>query len=136
PWYTPLVRVSGSVISYSTGAAGGVFAPALASGASIGSVLSSWMHLSDSNTNLLILTGMVGFLTGITRTPFTSSILVLEMTDRHSLIFYLMLAGMVAGIAAVVVDRHSFYDHLKIQYLREEGATVALEGQEEMTDDR
>jgi H+/Cl- antiporter ClcA len=109
----------GSIFSYTTGAAGGVFAPALASGASIGSVLSSWMHLSDSDTNLLILSGMVGFLTGITRTPFTSAILVLEMTDRHSLIFYLMLAGMLAGIVSVLIDKHSFYDHLRVQFLRE-----------------
>jgi H+/Cl- antiporter ClcA len=119
PWYAPIVRMSGSIISYSTGAAGGVFAPALASGASIGSVLSSWMHLSDSDTNLLVLSGMVGFLTGITRTPFTAAILVLEMTDRHSLIFYLMLAGMLAGIVSALVDKHSFYDHLRVQYLRE-----------------
>jgi H+/Cl- antiporter ClcA len=125
PWYAPVVRVFGSIFSYSTGAAGGVFAPALASGASIGSVLSSWMHLSDSDTNLLVLSGMVGFLTGITRTPFTSAILVLEMTDRHSLIFYLMLAGMLAGLVSVLVDNHSFYDHLKMQYLREEAAAPA-----------
>jgi H+/Cl- antiporter ClcA len=124
PWYAPAVRIFGSIFSYSTGAAGGVFAPALASGASIGSVLSSWMHLSDSDTNLLILSGMVGFLTGVTRTPFTSAILVLEMTDRHSLIFYLMLAGMLAGLVSTLVDQHSFYDHLKMQYLKEEGAEM------------
>ncbi len=119
PWYAPLVRISGSIISFSTGAAGGVFAPALTSGASIGSFLSGLMKLSPSDSNLLVLAGMVGFLTGITRTPFTSSILVLEMTDRHSMIFYLMLAGMLAGIVSVLVDRHSFYDHLKLQYLHE-----------------
>jgi H+/Cl- antiporter ClcA len=86
------------------------------------------MHLSDSDTNLLILSGMVGFLTGITRTPFTSAILVLEMTDRHSLIFYLMLAGMLAGIVSVLIDKHSFYDHLRVQFLREmELADVAKE---------
>jgi H+/Cl- antiporter ClcA len=62
---------------------------------------------------------MVGFLTGVTRTPFTSAILVLEMTDRHNVIFHLMLAGMVASLVAMIVDRHSFYDHLKYQYLRE-----------------
>ncbi len=126
PWYAPIVRMGGSIFSYSTGAAGGVFAPALTSGASIGSVLSGWMHLSDSDTNLLILSGMVGFLTGITRTPFTSAIIVLEMTDRHSLIFYLMLAGMLAGLVSALVDQHSFYDHLKMQYLREEAATPQL----------
>jgi H+/Cl- antiporter ClcA len=125
PWYAPVVRIAGSIFSYGAGAAGGVFAPALASGASIGSLLSSWLHLSGADTNLLVLAGMVGFLTGITRTPFTSAILVLEMTDRHSLIFYLMLAGMLAGLVSALVDRHSFYDHLKMQYLREQPPAVA-----------
>jgi H+/Cl- antiporter ClcA len=119
PWYAPVVRMTGSIFSFSTGAAGGVFAPALSSGACIGSVLSGWMNLTDSNTNLLILSGMVGFLTGITRTPFTSSIIVLEMTDRHNLIFYLMMAGMVASLVSLLVDKHSIYDRLKIRYLRE-----------------
>ncbi len=119
PWYAPLIRITGSVFSFSTGAAGGIFAPALSSGACIGSVISGWMHLNDSNTNLLILSGMVGFLTGITRTPFTSSIIVLEMTDRHNLIFYLMLAGMFAGMVALLIDKHSFYDRLKVKYLRQ-----------------
>ncbi len=119
PWYAPIIRMTGSVFSFSTGAAGGIFAPALSSGACIGSVLSGWMKLSDSNTNLLILSGMVGFLTGITRTPFTSSIIVLEMTDRHSLIFYLMLAGMFSGMVSLLIDKHSLYDHLKVRYLRQ-----------------
>ena len=119
PWYAPLIRMTGSIFSFGTGAAGGVFAPALSSGACIGSVLSGWMSLNDSNTNVLILSGMVGFLTGITRTPFTSSIIVLEMTDRHNLIFYLMLAGMVASMVALLVDKHSLYDRLKVRYLRE-----------------
>jgi H+/Cl- antiporter ClcA len=118
-WYAPLIRMTGSIFSFGTGAAGGVFAPALSSGACIGSVLSGWMGLTDSNTNVLILSGMVGFLTGITRTPFTSSIIVLEMTDRHNLIFYLMLAGMIASMVALLVDKHSLYDRLKVRYLRE-----------------
>jgi H+/Cl- antiporter ClcA len=119
PWYSPIIRMTGSIFSFSSGAAGGIFAPALSSGACIGSVLSGWMNLNDSNSNLLILSGMVGFLTGITRTPFTSSIVVLEMTDRHNLIFYLMLAGMTAGMVSLLIDRHSLYDHLKVRYMRE-----------------
>jgi H+/Cl- antiporter ClcA len=118
-WYAPFIRMTGSIFSFSTGAAGGIFAPALSSGACIGSVLSGWMHLSDSETNLLILSGMVGFLTGITRTPFTSSIIVLEMTDRHNLIFYLMLAGMLSGMVSLLIDKQSLYDHLKVRYLRD-----------------
>jgi H+/Cl- antiporter ClcA len=118
-WYVPLLRIGGSALSFTAGASGGIFAPSLSSGAAIGSVVSGWFHLSDSNTNLLILSGMVAFLTGVTRSPFTSAILVLEMTDRHNLIFHLMLAGMVSGIVSMVIDRHSLYDHLKTRYIQE-----------------
>ena len=72
---------------------------------------------------------MVGFLTGVTRTPFTSAILVLEMTDRHNVIFHLMLAGMVAGLVSRLVDSHSLYDRLKVQYT---GRLLA----EEMADEK
>ncbi len=117
PWYIPLLRTAGPVLSFTTGTAGGVFAPALSAGASFGATLSGWMRLGEANTNLLILSGMVAFLTGVTRTPFTSAILVLEMTDRHNVIFHLMLAGMLSSLVAMLVDKHSFYDHLKHQYL-------------------
>lgn len=118
-WYMPLLRVFGSMLSFTTGAAGGIFAPALGAGASVGSLVSGWFNLSDTNTNLLILAGMVGFLTGVTRSPFTSAILVLEMTDRHNVIFHLILAGMVASLVSILVDKHSLYDHMKVQYIRE-----------------
>jgi H+/Cl- antiporter ClcA len=119
PWYMPLLRMAGPVFSFTTGASGGVFAPALSAGASFGSLLSGWMHMSAAGSNLLILSGMVGFLTGITRTPFTAAILVLEMTDRHNVIFHLMFAGLVANLVSMLIDKHSFYDHLKYQYARE-----------------
>jgi H+/Cl- antiporter ClcA len=130
------MRIVGPVLSFTTGAAGGVFAPALTAGASIGAVMGEWFHVSPTNVNLLILAGMVGFLTGVTRTPFTSAILVLEMTDRHNVIFHLLLAGMVASLVAYLIDRHSFYDHLKMQYIHDvhheaipvEEETVVKEG--------
>ena len=116
-WYFPFLKAGGIIFSFTTGAAGGVFAPSLSAGAGAGAVIGEWLHLSPQNVNLLILSGMVGFLTGVTRTPFTSAILVLEMTDRHNVIFYLMLAGMTAGLAAILVSKHSFYDQLKTHYL-------------------
>jgi len=118
-WYVPLLRMAGSIFSFTAGSAGGVFAPALTAGASIGSLISGWFYLNASDANVLILCGMVSYLTGVTRSPFTCAILVLEMTDRNNLIFHLMLAGMIAGLIARVVDKHSLYDHLKHQYVHE-----------------
>ncbi|NML24049.1 chloride channel protein [Pseudoflavitalea sp. G-6-1-2] len=118
-WYVPLVRMLGSVLTFTTGGAGGVFAPALSAGATIGSVVSGWLHCTPSNANLLILAGMTAFLTGVTRTPFTSAILVLEMTDRHNVIFHLMLAAMVASLVSLLIDKRSFYDRLKVRFIHE-----------------
>lgn len=133
PWHTVLVRIVGPVLSFNTGAAGGVFAPSLAAGASIGAWLSGVLGFVGANANILILSGMVGFLTGVTRTPFTSAILVLEMTDRHSVIFHLMVAALVANVVALLVDKHSLYDQLKQGFLSEArgaDATPDAPGQE------
>lgn len=118
-WYMPFLRVIGSIVSFSTGASGGIFAPSLSAGASIGAVFAGWFHLSNPETNLIILCGMTGFLTSITRSPFTSSILVLEMTNSHNVIFYIMITALFSNLIATVVTRHSFYDHLKDQYINE-----------------
>lgn len=118
-WYVPILRMLGPALSFTSGGAGGIFAPALTAGASIGSVISGIIHLTPNETNVVILAGMVAFLTGITRAPFTSAIIVLEMTDRHSLIFHLMLAGMVSSLFSILVSRHSLYDILKMNFLTE-----------------
>ena len=116
-WQIPVARILGPVLSFTTGASGGIFAPSLGAGATIGSFIAGLFNLSASNTNLLILSGMVAFLTGVTRSPFTSAILVLEMTDRHNVIFFLMLAGIAASLVSSLVSKHSLYEHLKIQYI-------------------
>ena len=116
-WVTPGLRVVGPVLSFTTGASGGIFAPSLSAGATIGSLVAHWFELTATNTNIMVLAGMVAFLTGVTRSPFTSAILVLEMTDRHNVIFHLMIASIVAVLISSVIDKKSLYDHLNHQYL-------------------
>jgi H+/Cl- antiporter ClcA len=132
-WYTPLLRMAGPLFSFTTGAAGGVFAPALGAGASIGSVVAGWFKVSDIDANMLILAGMVAFLTGVTRSPFTSVILVLEMTNRHNVVFHLILAGMVASLVSVLIDKHSLYDRLKVQYVTSLNTARQTEMTEQVT---
>ena len=125
-WQIPVMRIIGPILSYTTGAAGGVFAPSLSAGAMVGAFLSELCKLSASNANMLILAGMVAFLTGVTKSPFTSAILVLEMTDKHNLIFHLMLAGFVAGLVSNLIDKQSLYSHLEQKIIRDISAEEAL----------
>jgi len=116
-WRDVAGRVLGSIVSSGSGGAGGMFAPSLTSGAAIGGLFGQWFGVERGELNLLVLGGMCAFLTGVTRSPFTSAILVLEMTDRHSAIFQLMYASMIASIIAHAIDKRSFYERMKNRLL-------------------
>ena len=112
-------RFAGMALSYSSGGAGGVFATSLSAGALLGDGLCQLFGVAVADRNLLILASMVGFLTGVVRSPFTAAILVLEMTDGHGIIFQLLLSGLLAQGIAALVDRHSLYEHLKVGFIQE-----------------
>ncbi len=109
------LRFSSTILTYLSGVAGGIFAPSLTIGATLGSWIGILFH--GTSTNLMILLGMIAFLTGVTRTPFTAFVLVLEMTDRHSAIFPMMLAAVAADLAARFIQPRSFYENMKDYYL-------------------
>lgn len=109
-----LARFLSPLLSYLSGAAGGLFAPALAAGGSLGALFAS--YTDAVHINILILVGMIAFMTGVTRLPFTSFVLVLEMTDRHSAIFPMMLAGLFAQASARLVDSENLYHYLAPLY--------------------
>ena len=119
PGYLFPVRFVGMALSYSSGGAGGVFATSLSAGALLGDGIAQLAYVAVADRNLLILVSMVGFLTGVVRSPFTAAILVLEMMDRHSAIFQLLIGAMLAQVVAALVDPHSLYEYLRQAFIRE-----------------
>ncbi|MNL04080.1 H(+)/Cl(-) exchange transporter ClcA [compost metagenome] len=61
---------------------------------------------------------MVAFLTGVTRTPLTAFILVMEMTDRHASIVPLMLSAFTAILVARLLNKEGFYELAVNDYLK------------------
>ncbi len=125
-WRDIAARLLGPITTFSAGGAGGIFAPSLSSGAVIGGWIAQWFNPTRGEFNMLVLAGMVAFLTGVSRSPFTSAILVLEMTDRHSAIFQLMYAAMIANLIAYAVDQKSYYSRMKERLLKAIGAGVSV----------
>jgi H+/Cl- antiporter ClcA len=101
-------RFFSPLLSSLTGIAGGVFAPALSAGAAFGGFMADVMN--PSLKVILGLAGMIGFLTGVTRTPITSFVLVVEMTDKHSSVFPMMFAAFFGSLGAHILGNHSFYE--------------------------
>lgn len=89
---------------------GGVFAPALAVGAGVGATLAG---LSPGNAApALMILGMVAFLSGMTLTPITSFVIVMEMTANHEMLIPLMAASVIAYGFSKSVSPRALYDAL------------------------
>ncbi|MFN8369053.1 MAG: chloride channel protein [Bacteriovoracaceae bacterium] len=110
-------RFLGTMITYLAGTAGGIFSPSLSIGGSIGGYFAVLFDFSDRN--IFVLLGMIGFLTGVTKTPFTSFILVFEMTNVHTSIFSMMISALVAQFSSNLISHKSFYEQMKMVYHEE-----------------
>jgi H+/Cl- antiporter ClcA len=95
PWFAPVLRFAATVVTYFSGIPGGIFAPSLAVGAAIGFDLAHWFNFGIA-THPMIAICMTGFLAAITQSPITSSIIVMEMVDGHSMVISLMATALIA----------------------------------------
>jgi H+/Cl- antiporter ClcA len=86
-----------------SGVSGGVFAPALAIGASLGNDIGTLM--SYPHAPAMIALGMAGFLAAATQTPLTSFIIVMEMVDGHAMVLSLMACALVASAISRTLSR-------------------------------
>jgi H+/Cl- antiporter ClcA len=114
-----LGRVFATCVAYLSGAAGGIFSPSLTIGACIGSKLA--FFFGNGQIAFFAMLGMIGFLTGVTHTPFTSFILVMEMSDRHSAIFPMMVVALIANSTAKSISPKSFYESVRDHWLESAG---------------
>jgi len=104
----PFLKFLATVASYLSGIPGGIFAPSLAAGAGFGADLAQW--IPQIAPNVLILLGMVAYFTGVVQSPLTGFIIVMEMTDNHSMMLPLMATSFIAyGISRLVCPKPIYH---------------------------
>jgi len=81
---------------------GGLFAPALGIGASLGNDVGQLFGIPIAAP--LIALGMTGFLAATTQAPMTSFIVVMEMVDGHNMVFSLMACALAASILSKLLS--------------------------------
>ncbi|WP_146024659.1 chloride channel protein, partial [Pasteurella multocida] len=103
-----LLKLLSTVATYWTGIAGGIFTPALTTGAGIGAQI--WaMTGGIVDQRLLVLLCMAGFLAGATQSPVTASVVVMEMTGCQPVLFWLLICCLVSSIISRQFHPKPFY---------------------------
>jgi len=112
-------KFAATVCSYSSGGAGGVFAPALFIGGMLGGAVGyidvRIFHHSTDSIGAFALVGMGAVFAGIIRAPMTSVLIIFEMTGGYGLILPLMIANMGAFALARHWRRVPIYEALLLQ---------------------
>jgi CIC family chloride channel protein len=98
------MKIVATVFAYSSGNAGGIFAPSLFIGGMLGGLFGYLDMLllgsSESAIGTFALVGMGAVFAGIIRAPITSVLIIFEMTGGYGLILPLMIANMTTYVLA------------------------------------
>lgn len=99
-------KLAATVCSYSSGGAGGIFAPSLYMGGMLGGAVgfidvAVFHHPADS-IGAFAVVGMGAVFAGVVRAPMTSILIIFEMTGGYGLVLPLMIANM----SAFALARH------------------------------
>ena len=111
-----LMKLVATVVSYSSGGAGGIFAPSLFIGGMLGGAIGyvdvALFDHPHAAVASFALVGMGAVFAGIIRAPITSVLIIIEMTGGYSLILPLMIANMSAFGLARSLRPTPIYDAL------------------------
>ncbi|MBB5353752.1 CIC family chloride channel protein [Haloferula luteola] len=116
------------VLNYATGGSGGLFSPTLFLGGMLGALIGvglsdlqhfgQWIPMFPSDAKVIggcVLLGMGAMFAAVVRCPFTSLIIIFEMTGNYSLILPLMAGNMLAWQIAKKLQPVSIYNALLLQ---------------------
>lgn len=111
----PLFKWLATLASYLTGAPGGIFSPSLATGGGLGADLAPLQPQAPLQT--MVVLGMAGYFTGVTQSPLTGAVIVMEMVDDHALILPMLATTFVALGVSRLVCKTPVYRALAAYYV-------------------
>ena len=127
-------KLVATIISYSSGNAGGIFAPSLYLGAMAGGAVGQIVHrfapLSTGDPGAYALVGMGVLFAGIIRAPMTSVFMIFELTQDYQILVPLM----VANLLSFMISRR--YQPKPVYHALLEQDSIFLPGPESRSSDK
>jgi len=92
---------------------GGLFMPSIAIGAGIGATASEFINIDN---NLIIILSMVAYLSAVIRTPWTASLVVLEMTNLLHLLPLALIIAFISNFISSKIQKKTLFTVLSEKF--------------------
>lgn len=116
------IRFLLSIVSYSSGVPGGIFAPLLTLGVIIGMITGLFFqHFFPeviTDPGIFAVAGMAGIFASTVRAPLTGLVLAVEMTSNYQLILPLVLTTAMSAVITTVLGNKPIYSSLLERLLK------------------
>jgi chloride channel protein, CIC family len=100
----------GTGLAASTGAPGGLFAPMLTLGGSIGLVAAGWAEVTTGHApSTFVFAGMAAFIAACARSPITAVFLVFALTKNLLILKPLLVCALASTVMASILHEQSIY---------------------------
>ena len=113
------LKLVATIVSYSSGNAGGIFAPSLYIGAmaggAIGTLVHRWAPFPTAEPGAYALVGMGALFAGIIRAPMTSVFMIFEITQDYQILVPLMVANLLSFVISRRFQPEPIYHALLTQ---------------------
>ncbi len=116
PTYYFVMKFAATAASYLSGIPGGIFAPSLAVGASLGHFISPL--IPGAPVGAVVLLGMVAYFAGVVQAPITAFVIVLEMTGDHAMLIPLMATSLLAYSVSRLICPRALYGVLAERFAK------------------
>ncbi|HEY4090620.1 MAG TPA: chloride channel protein [Luteibacter sp.] len=130
-----VLKFLGNIASSWAGIPGGIFSPALAVGAGLGSNIAHLLPGAD--VSAVVLLGMAAYLAGVTQAPLTAAVISLELTANRQMALPIMAACLLARAVSALVCRVPVYkalaETLMANYEEERARREAAPAQDAVT---
>lgn len=132
-----VVKFIFSMISFGSGAPGGIFFPLIVLGGAIGALFAGvsveYFGISQDLFHNLIILAMAGYFTAIVRAPITGIVLIMEMTGSFTHILPLTVVAVIAYVVADLLKSPPIYEALLENMLRSENPELERESSRKIT---
>jgi CIC family chloride channel protein len=127
-------KIVATILSYSSGNAGGIFAPSLYLGAMAGGAVGMGMHavapFPTGDPGAYALVGMGALFAGIIRAPMTSVFMIFELTQDYQILVPLMVANLLSyAIASRFQPKPIYHALLEQDHIHLPGPATRLGGE-------
>lgn len=135
-----LIRFALTMISYATGAPGGIFAPLLVLGAAaglvVGLLIAPWYPVEIPNPGIFAVVGMAALFSSTVQAPLTAIVLIVEMTGQQTLMLPLLVACLTAYVIPERLGSKPIYHTLMDRELDDYRHRMADEAKAERAETR